>query len=164
VMPADPDDSVGLQSVDPELAVMLNRMTDDSTVNAVVVFHDQITDADLAQLQQLGIFGGTRFRVLPMIYITGTKTQILAISRLGRVRSIYGNRTLTFNSDPYFNTTGIQRIAPDNDLRSRNGGFPVSGRNVTVAVLDTGINALHPDLSGKVVQNVRLADVQSAPA
>ncbi len=163
VMPADPGDSIGLQSIDPELAVMLNRMTDDSTINAVVVFHDQVTDADIAQLQQIGILGGTRFRVLPMIYVSGTKAQIIAISHLSHVRSIYGNRTLTFNSDPYFNTTGITRIAPDNDLRVRNGGFPVSGHNVTVAVLDTGINGLHPDLSGKVVQNVRLADVQSAP-
>ena len=33
-----------------------------------------------------------------------------------------------------------------------------------MAVLDTGINAQHADLAGKVVQNVRLADAQSAPA
>ncbi len=30
--------SVGLQSVDPELAVKLNAMSDDSNVNAVVVY------------------------------------------------------------------------------------------------------------------------------
>lgn len=163
VMPADPDDSNGLQSVDPELSMTLNRITDDSTVNAVVIFHDQVTDADLAQLQQIGIRGGTRFHVLPMVYVTGTKSQMLAISHLQRVRSIYGNRTLQFNSDPYFGKTGIQRVGTDTELTYRNGGLPVSGRNVGVAVLDTGINGLHPDLTGKVVQNVRLVDVQSAP-
>ena len=41
--------------------------------------------------------------------------------------------------------------------------MPVTGRNVTVAVLDTGINSQHVDLAGKVVQNVRLADTQSIP-
>ena len=41
--------------------------------------------------------------------------------------------------------------------------MPVTGRNVTVAVLDTGINSQHADLAGKVVQNVRLADTQSLP-
>jgi len=163
VMPADPEDVNGLQSVDPELAITLNRITDDSSVNAVVIFHDQVTEADLTQLQQMGIRGGTRFRVLPMVYVTGTKTQMIAISHLPRVRSIYGNRTLQFNSDPYFSRTGVQRVGTDSELTYRNGGFPVSGRNVTVAVLDTGINGLHPDLSGKVVQNVRLVDVQSAP-
>ena len=158
------DDSTGLQSVDPELAVTLNNATDDSNINAVIVYHSSVTDADITQLRQLGIMGGTRLRVLPVVYVTATKAQLLAVSRLPRVRSLYGNRTLTFNSDPYFNTTGVQRVGPDSDLRQENGSMPVTGRNVTVAVLDTGINSQHADLSGKVVQNVRLADTQSVPA
>src|ERR1044072_4546009 len=157
------DDNTGLQSVDPELAVALNNATDDSNINAVIVYHSSVTDADIAQLQQFGILGGTRLRMLPVVYVTATKAQLLAVSQLPRVRSLYGNRTLTFNSDPYFNTTGVQRVAPDNDLRQKNGALPVTGRNVTVAVLDTGINGQHADLAGKVVQNVRLADTQSVP-
>jgi serine protease AprX len=157
------DDNTGLQSVDPELAVALNNATDDSNINAVIVYHSMVTDADIAQLQQLGITGGTRLRMLPVVYVTGTKAQLVAVSRLPRVRSLYGNRTLTFNSDPYFNTTGVQRVGPDADLRQENGAIPVTGRNVTVAVLDTGINGQHVDLAGKVVQNIRLADTQSLP-
>ena len=158
------DDKTGLQGVDPELAVALNKATDDSNINAVIVYHSPVTDADIAQLQKLGIIGGTRMRILPVVYVTATKAQLIAVSQLPRVRSLYGNRTLTFNSDPYFNSTGIQRVAPDGDLRQENGGMPVTGRNVTVAVLDTGINSQHVDLAGKVVQNVRLADTQSVPA
>src|SRR5688500_1447868 len=157
------DDNTGLQSVDPELAVALNNATDDSNINAVIVYHVSVTDADIAQLQQLGIMGGTRLRILPVVYVTATKAQLLAVSQLPRVRSLYGNRTLTLNSDPYFNTTGVQRVAPDEELRQENGAMPVTGRNVTVAVLDTGINSRHADLAGKVVQNVRLADTQSLP-
>jgi serine protease AprX len=157
------DDQAGLQSVDPELAIALNNATDDSSINAVVVYHRSVTESDLEQLRQIGIQGGTRFRSLPMVYVTGTRDQILAISRLRSVRSLYGNRTLTFDSDPYFAKTGIQRVAADAELRADNGGLPISGRNVTVAVLDTGINGSHPDLAGKVVQNVRLADTQSLP-
>src|SRR5215208_1092160 len=158
------DDNMGIQSVDPELAVTLNNATDDSNINAVIVYHALVTDADIAQLQQLGITGGTRLRMLPMVYVAATKTQLLAVSQLPTVRSLYGNRTLTFNSDPYFNTTGVQRVASDDDLRQENGAMPVTGRNVTVAVIDTGINSQHADLAGKVVQNVRLADTQSVPA
>ena len=155
--------STGLQSVDPELAMALNDATDDSSINAVIVYHNAVTESDLAQLRQIGIQGGTRFRVLPFVYVTGTKSQIIAVSRLATVRSIYGNRTLTLNSDPYYKTTGIERVTTDADLTARNSGLPVTGRNVTVAVLDTGINGQHGDLASRVVQNVRLTDAQSAP-
>jgi serine protease AprX len=49
-------------------------------------------------------------------------------------------------------------------LQIKNQGVPVSGRNVTVAVLDTGVNSQHQDLSGRVAQNVRLVDSQSVGA
>lgn len=151
----------GLQSVDPELALLLNQATDDSNINAVIVFHQYPTAADLARLQQLGIVAGTLYRVLPMIMVTATRSQLIAVSRLPQVRSLYGNRTLSSNMDPFFNKTQIQRVTPDRDLQAHNSGLSISGRNVTVAVLDTGVNSLHNDLSGKVVQNVRLLDTQS---
>ncbi len=154
--------TVGIQSIDPELAAQLNRMTDDSNVNAVLVYHQYPTAADLAQLRQIGILGGTLFRRLPFITVTGKRSQLIAASKLSGIRSIYGNRTLKLNSDSFLNQTGITRVPSDRDLQSYNAGFPVLGNNVTVAVLDTGVNALHNDLAGRVVQNVRLNDLQSA--
>lgn len=156
------NEGVGMQGLDPDLAVRLNTMTDDSNVNAIIAYHRPVTDGDITSLQNLGIAGGTRMRVLPFVYVSATRNQLVGVSRLTSVRSIYGNRTLNFNADPYFDSTGVQRVAPDSDLRALNI-LPVTGRDVTVAVLDTGINALHGDLAGKVVQNVRLADLQSVP-
>lgn len=157
------DNSTGLQSVDPELAAKLNSTTDDSNINAVIVFHRGVNESDLAQLRDIGILGGTRFRVLPAVYVSATRNQLIAVSHLPQVRSLYGNRTLTFNSDPFFNVTGLPRVGSDLDLRQDNGGLPYTGRNITVAVLDTGLNAGHPDFAGKVVQNVKLLDLQSLP-
>ncbi|MEZ5425171.1 MAG: S8 family serine peptidase [Pyrinomonadaceae bacterium] len=153
----------GLLSIDPELAIWLNEAADDSNVNAVIVFHHYPDNSDLNDLQQIGILGGTLYRKLPMVVVTATKAQLLAVSRLASVRSISGNRTLNLNSDPYFKNSGIEKVAADPDLINHNNGLPVSGRGVTVAVLDTGINSLHPDLNGRVSQNVRLFDFQSAP-
>jgi len=156
------ENEYGLQSIDPELAFMLNQTADDSNVNAVIVFHQYPTTSDIADLQSIGIVGGTKFRILPMISVTTTRANLIAVSHLARVRSIYGNRTLNLTSDPYYKTTQIQRVSTDRDLQRRNAGMPVSGRNVTVAVLDTGVNSAHNDLAGKIVQNVRLLDTQSA--
>jgi serine protease AprX len=152
----------GIRSVDPELAVLLNRLTDDSNVAAVIVYHQVPTDADIAQLQSLGVLGGTRYRMLPMVSVTTTKGRLAAISHLPSVRSIYGNRTFQWNLDVAARTiTNVEPVKRNPDLTAANNGLPVSGRGVTVAVLDTGVDGTHGDLSGRVVQNLKLADTQS---
>src|SRR6266850_4990852 len=153
----------GLQSVDPELALRLDQLTDDSNVNAVVVYHRTPTESDIADLKTIGLVGGTRFRVLPAITITATRGQIIAISKLPAVRSIYGNRTLNLNSEPEVRAvTGVNRVSRDTEITSNNRGLPVTGNNVAVAILDTGIDGTHADLGGRVTKNIKLADTQSA--
>jgi serine protease AprX len=152
----------GLQSVDPEFAVLLNRLTDDSNVDAVIIYHHLPSDADIGDLQAIGVPGGTRYRALPMIAVTTTKRRLVAISHLPAVRSLYSNRTFQWNLAPATrNLTGVERVRRNTELTNANQGFPVSGRGVTVAVLDTGVDGTHGDLSGRVVQNFKLADTQS---
>ena len=163
VMTGADSSTTGLLSVDPELAVELNRLTDDRGVNAVVVFHRLPTESDFADLQQIGVLGGTRFRALPIVIITATRDQIFAISRLPAVRSIYGNRTLTLNSEPEVRSaTGVDRAWADQEISGITNNLPIAGRNITVAVLDTGVDGGHADLAGRVARNIKLADTQSA--
>ena len=153
-----------MQSLDPELAITLDRLADDSNVNVAVVFHRTVTDYDIAQLRAIGITGGTRYRQLPVVTINATRDQLIQVSRLSAVRSLYSNRTLRLNLDKSRSATGVERLRADTDLTSRNSGTPITGRGVTVAVLDTGIDSTHPDLVGKIAKNVKFADTQSAGA
>ena len=91
----------GLQGVDPDLVLLLERLTDDSSLNAVVVFHQEVTESDLNSLRAIGILVGTRFkncRWFRQRYQTPDRCYLASPA----VRSIYGNRTLQFNTDPYF--------------------------------------------------------------
>ena len=151
----------GLQSLDPELAILLDRATDDSNINAALVYHRQPGEGDFADLRRFGILGGTRYQALPVVAVTATRQQLAHVSRLPSVRSIYGNRTLQTTSDPYLAPAGAERVPRDSELTSFNEGLPVTGRGVTVAVLDTGMDGTHGDLAGRVARNVKLADTQS---
>ena len=154
--------ATGLVSFDPELALLLDRLTDDSRVSAVVVYHRAVTDADIADLQSIGVRGGTRYRALPMVALTATKRQIDRIADLPAVMNVYGQRTLDWNADESRAQTGLLRARADSDLLRFGGGLALEGEGVNVAVIDTGLDATHADLAGRVLGNVKLADLQGA--
>jgi serine protease AprX len=156
------DNRVGLMSFDPELAKALDALTDDSNVDAAVVYHRPVTDADLADLKTIGVRGGTRFQSLPVVVLTATKEQIVRISRLPAVRYVTHERTLQWNADNSRTQTGLVRTRQDADLQRLRGTSSLQGNGVVVAVLDTGLDSTHPDISQNVLRNVKLADFQGA--
>src|SRR5262244_435437 len=89
-------DANGIQSLDPELAWLLNTLPDSSAINVFVVFYRIPSASDFDALRAAGILGGTIFNNLPMVMINATKSQIATISKLASVRSIYSNKTCQF--------------------------------------------------------------------
>ncbi len=157
-----PVGDAGLMGFAPELAKKLDALTDDSNVNAAVVYHHPVTDSDIATLKSLGVRGGTRFLALPVVVITASKEQIFEISKLSSVRHITDDRTLQWNVDNSRTQTGLLRMRQDNDLQRFRGMGTLQGNGVVVAVLDTGLDGTHPDISKNVLRNVKLADLQGA--
>jgi serine protease AprX len=151
--PAPTATQSGLQSDSSTLLTTLAGLTDDSNVNAAVVYYNAVTNADISTLRLMGVLLAQRYHVLPVVTLTATKAQIMRISQLPTVRAIYSNSTLKLAAEPGNGLTGTESVKTDPALTAANGGQPVNGTNVTVAVLDTGLDSTHGDLSGRVVRN-----------
>jgi serine protease AprX len=121
------------------------------SVEAIVTFASKPSLLDLSSLTGTGV-QVSPFRHLPMVAIKGTRLQVAAVTKLinPRIVSIYLNRSLTYYLDESTRTIGANQVWDS---------LGVTGAGVTVAVLDSGVDAMHADLpsGSKVVQNVKIA-------
>jgi subtilisin family serine protease len=122
----------------------------------IITFDRKPTSADFLMLKSLGITGGQVLRELPIILTKINGNQFNALRLKSGIRSLYANHTFKALESQSNKFIGVTALQTDGDTITRNGGLPVSGKNVGVAYVDTGIDATHPDLKlgENVVQNV----------
>lgn len=129
--------------IDPFLE---QRLSADPGPYEVVITFRQASDS--AALSSLGV----RFvplRQLPMAGAVLTAAQVQTVRQWASVESIYFNARLHYSNYTSGEITGGHYV---------HDTLGVKGAGVTIAVLDSGIDANHPDLAfgSKTVQNVKL--------
>jgi serine protease AprX len=142
-----------------------------SSVPVVITYSQHPSAADIASLQMLGIPGGVVLNRLPMVLTAINKAQLDALRNRSNIVSIFPNQMMELDTSASRTFIGVTALRKDAEVTKRNGGLPISGKGVGVAIVDTGIDATHPDLQlgRNVVQNVSfplsdLAVVGNCPA
>ncbi len=130
---------------------LLSALPDDQL--EIVVSYGQsgpLTDAQIADLQLIGIERGVLMRSLPIAGALATPAEIRTLAGRDDVVSIHLNRPLRYFNAEARQLTGAARVFENPGEFGR--AVPYSGHGVTVVVNDSGIDATHPDL--KLGQNV----------
>ena len=145
--------SFGL-SADPALADALAGASDTTQLQVIAVFDETLTDgATVASaFQSLGA-GVIGFKHLPMVAALATPAEIDALQGVTGVTGVYYNAQLD-----YHNLEGVGSINAD-DVHA----MGITGKGIGVAILDSGVDGLHPDLlyPSKTVGNVKyIADLE----
>lgn len=143
----------------PSIDSALQALMDEAPLEVhpiVVTYEQHPASNELVALQSLGITGGVVLQELPMVLIQVNKVQFDQLKGRSGILSLYANRVyqpLTNASREFIGQAALMR---DRAVTAANGGFPVSGKGVGVAVIDTGLDAAHGDhaLGDNVVQNV----------
>jgi hypothetical protein len=148
-------------AVDALLATKINA-SPLALTPVVITFERTPTSTDLNMLRQLGITGGYKMRELPIVLTAVNRTQFNALKTKSGIRSLYANRMLRLLDLEGRQITGIENLIRDTQVTAVNNGLPVTGRNIGISYIDTGIDATHPDLQlgQNVAQNVFFATAE----
>ena len=128
-----------------------------SQLEVVITFNGNTAPStlQLTGLKQVGILNAFSFKSLPIVGAVVTPAQINSLAGNTQIKSIYLNKKLDYYNYDATALTGVDRLRKDQTLTAKNGGFPVSGKGVTVLINDSGVDGTHEDIKfgNHLIQN-----------
>jgi serine protease AprX len=139
------------QKLDPELVAAMQGAPLDLPLEVVIVFSDLSARTQVEALASRFI----AMQALPMAGAVLTRAQIEELAGWSEIYSITLNTPLQ-----YFLAESVPLVQADQVW----GNYGQTGGNAVVAVIDSGIDASHPDLllGSKVIQNVKVLPFELA--
>jgi serine protease AprX len=119
------------------LRAWLATAADTSSHQTIVTFD---TYADVSRIDTLGV-GATKLNELPVAFATLTAEQIREVASWPETRSLWHDQRNEFILDESVPLIGADKVRRGEGVRK-----PYTGAGTNVAVIDTGVDGLHPDL------------------
>ena len=129
----------------PGLERLLAAYDDATPIRGIATFDAVPTAGQVSALQGIGLAAQAMSR-LPLALVYGTPTAMASAVSAGIVTDVYPDEPIEL-----FDTDSSDAIGA---AALRSAGL--TGRGVTVGVVDSGCDASHPDLSDHVTHNVKL--------
>jgi serine protease AprX len=147
-LPQDRGVAAASLEIDPILTQQVQQAAPDASLEAILSYDHQPTTADVAAAKATGVLVH-QFSALPMLAVRGTPAQIRSTFNLAGLTSVYFNKQLQYLMRESVPLIGADRVW--NEL-----GY--TGKGVGVAVIDSGVDATHPDLplGSAVTQNIKI--------
>ncbi len=124
--------------------------------DALISVEGKATLADAAALKAIGVNALRVFDEFGIIYAAAPGTNLLRLAGLARVQHVRDNAKIEFAGDTDTVATRA-REAWDTKVSSKSPvkvrGKAVKGTGVGVAIIDSGINGEHPDLTSAMASN-----------
>lgn len=134
--------------IDPTLQAAIQQ---GGTVAAIAMFDHPVTAIDKARLQAAGATTVVPYTRWPWAGVIGPAGAIQAIAGFADVREMQFAPDIDFYLHESVKLIGADRAwAPKSA-----GGLGTTGAGIGVAIVDSGINATHPDLAKRVVKNLK---------
>jgi serine protease AprX len=96
--------------------------------------------AGVSRIDTLGV-GAAKLQALPMAFATLTAAQVRTVASWPETRSLWHDQRNAFVLDESVPLIGADKVQRGEGLK-----LPYTGAGVNVAVIDTGVDGLHPDL------------------
>lgn len=123
--------------VDEQLRNTLSGVKDTVVLEAVVTYEEEPRAQELELLKKLGLTT-KEYSELPIVGVKGTALQLEnLLSSPTEALSIYENKSLEYKMKDSRKLIGAESVWKD---------LGYTGEGTTVAVIDSGIDATHPDL------------------